>query len=266
MTLLYINALLEVFEPPMSVLILDERAQLRPAGLGRFTKRADALGGAGRLATIQAIETALVQGLAIEQGMMVQNLGLAAQALGLGGFPNFAVHESGWFEALGFRMGSLPASRYLDVGPLLRTGARVLRRDAPVAYPLGLERDGATLRPYCPPAYPSMEAAVRAVVASKFGPDGAFRGGARVSGWRDPAAASARIAGPSERAVDAVIAYCEYVPVRYGRFPATVAPFRTMLGFQATHVDEGFYERYFAPEALSDTQRGHMRAWHPDAR
>jgi len=36
--------------------------------------------------------------------MMLQNLGLMAQALGLGGFPNFANHEFAWFQALGFRM------------------------------------------------------------------------------------------------------------------------------------------------------------------
>jgi hypothetical protein len=266
MTRLYINALLEVFEPPMSVLLLDERAQLRPAGLGRFARGPDRLGAGGRVATIQAIESALAQGLAVEQGMMLQTVGLAAQALGLGGFPNFALHESGWFEALGFRMGSLPASRYLGVGALVRTALRALRRDAPVAYPLGLERDGEVLlAPYCPPAYPSMAAAVEAVLATKFGPVGAFRGGATASAWRDPEAAGGAIAPPSARAVDATVAYCEYVYERYGRFPAYFAPFRTVLGFQATHVDEDFYGRFFRPEALSDTQRGHLAAWHPDA-
>ena len=36
-----------------------------------------------------------------------------AQALGLRGYPNFANHEFGWFEALGFRMERMPTSGYL---------------------------------------------------------------------------------------------------------------------------------------------------------
>jgi hypothetical protein len=43
----------------------------------------------------------------------------------------------------------------------------------------------------------------------------------------------------------------------YGRFPAYAAPFRTVLGYQATHVDEDFYDLFYRPEALSETQRRH---------
>ncbi len=267
LTAFYINALLEAFDQEMGLYLLDERANFRPAGITRFAR---SKGGhlsddpaAGRLATILAVETSLVEAAAVEQGMMLQNLGLMSQALGLGGFPNFARHESGWFEALGFRLGQMPASRYLGTNRLVSLLLGWLGRDQPVPYPLGLERDGnVLLKPYCPPYFPTMAAAVRAYVEYKFGPQGVFRGKASLSGWREPATVTSQISGPGEAAVAATIACCEYIFERYGRFPAYSAPFRTVLGYQATHVDVDFYDRFYHPEALTATQRNHQAQWH----
>jgi hypothetical protein len=262
MTAIYINALIEAFDEAMALYILDERASFRPAGLARFALSkgghlSDSPEG-GRVATILAVETSLMEAVAIEQGMVLQNLGLMTQALGLGGFPNFARHEYGWFKALDFRMGEMPASRYLGAGRLIRLALGLTGKDRPVPYPLGLERGGdVLLKPYCPPYYPTMEAAVRAFVEYKFGPQGVFRGGAAVSGWREADKVTAEVAAPSEAAIEAAIAYCEYIHARYGRFPAYSPPFRTVLGYQATHVDAEFYERFYRPEALTDTQRQH---------
>lgn len=58
------------------------------------------------------------------------------------------------------------------------------------------------------------------------------------------------------------MAYYTYVYERYGRFPAYAPPLRTVLGFQANHLDLEFYETFYRPEALADTQRHHMRDWH----
>jgi hypothetical protein len=106
------------------------------------------------------------------------------------------------------------------------------------------------IRPYCPPYHPTMAAAVRAVADRKFGPQGIFRGGALHSAWREPESIAAS-AAPSEVAVAATIAYGEYVYRRYGRFPAAGGPFRVALAYQAHHVDETFYDRFYRPEALS---------------
>jgi hypothetical protein len=157
----------------------------------------------------------------------------------------------------------MPASRYLGANRLISTTLRLLGRDRPIPYPLGLERDDEILlKPYCPPYYPSMEVAVQDFVRRKFGPQGVFRGGARASGWQEPDAKTTEIPAPSEAAVGATVAYCEYIYERYGRFPAYSAPFRTVLGYQATHVDEEFYDRFYRPEALSETQRRHADRWH----
>jgi hypothetical protein len=267
MTAIYINAMLEAFDEEMAIFVVDERANFRPAGISRF---AQSNGGhlnddtsSGRMATIQAIEASLAEACAIEQGMVLQNVALMSQALGLGGYPNFARHEFGWFQALGFRMEEMPASQYLGANRLISTALRLLGRDQPVPYPLGLERGGEILlKPFCPPYYPSMEAAVREFVERKFGPQGVFRGGVSASSWREPAEKTAGIPAPSEAAIEATVAYCEYVYDRYGRFPAHSAPFRTVLGHQATHVDVDFYDRFYHPDALSETQRQHTDRWH----
>jgi hypothetical protein len=252
---LTINAILELFSDAMGVFLRDERAWFRPAGVGRFAR---SKGGHLhddpcdlRTATIQMAETALLESMATEQGMVLQNLGLMAEALGLGGFPNFARHEFSWFQALGFRMGSMPATRYGGAPWFLSAPARWLGKDPSIPYPLGLEKDNRVLlKPFCPPYYKSMEEAVRAFVESKFGTDGAYRGGAQQSSWRDAAASAAKIPGPSDAAVQATTAYCDYVFRRYGRFPAYTAPFRTIIGFQVCHVDVDFYDRFYASEAL----------------
>lgn len=259
-TALYINALLEAFDETMGLFLLDERNNFQPAGIGRFGR---SKGGhldddlnAGRAGTIQAIEMSLAEAAAVEQGMVLQNIALMAQALGLGGFPNFARHEWGWFEALGFRMTTMPASRYLGAPPWVGLVMRLLGRESNLPLVQGLERDGQVLlKPFCPPYYPTMGAAVQAFVAYKFGPQGIFRAGAAQSAWRDPQGATTQIPAPSAAAIAATIAYCEYVYHRYGRFPAYSAPFRTVLGYQATRVDVEFYDQFYQAEALSEPQR-----------
>jgi hypothetical protein len=195
--------------------------------------------------------------------MVMQNLALMAQAIGLGGFPHWAAHPFGWLEALGFRMSRMPASRYLGMGPVLRFLAHLVGKDPSVGLALGLERDGEPLlAPFRPPYYPDMRAAVQAVVALKYGDAGIFREGASNSAWRVPERIAASVEPPDPAAVEATIAYCEYVYRRYARFPAYQPPFRTVLGFQANHVDLEFYRRFYHPDALSETQRRHMDTWH----
>lgn len=259
-TALTINALLELFSEDMGVFLRDERAWFRPAGVGRFARSKG-----GHLhdnpedlrgATIQMAETALLESMATEHGMVLQNLALMAEAIGLGGFPNFARHEYSWFQAAGFRMGSMKASRYAGTGRFLSAVASLFIKDPAIPYPLGLERDNKVLlQPFCPPYYKSMEDAVRAFLETKFGSKGSYREGAKESTWRDAEACAAKIPAPSAAAVDATISYCDYVYKRYGRFPAYSAPFRTVIGFQACHVDVGFYDRFYSGDITPNSVR-----------
>lgn len=267
LTFMYINGLLEVFNEQSGAFVVDERAGFRAAGLGRFAR---SKGGHllddpahGRVLTVQRLELMVSELVTVEQGMMLQNLALMAQAMGVGGFPNFAEHEFGWFEALGFRMSALAAGKYLGANFFARGLMHLLGRNQAIPYALGLERDGKILlKPCCPPYYPSMKDAVRAVVDTKFCAQGLFRGGAAQSAWRDPTAIVNAVPEISPAAVDATTAYCEYIFQRYGRFPAYMPPFRTVLGFQACHLDNEFYDRFYRAEALSESERAHMRMWH----
>jgi hypothetical protein len=268
LTLLYINGVLEIFKEENGGFIVDERAGYRPAGIRTFAR---SRGGhldddpmAEHTFTIQQLETLVTEFVTAEQGMVLQNLALMTQAIGLGGFPHWAAHPYGWLEAVGFRTTRIPATRYLGMGWLLRTLAPLVRAVPGVTYAQGLEHEGrALLAPYCPPYHASMDAAVRAVVDLKYGGAGVFGGGARFSAWREPARIVDAAEGPGEAAVAATIAYCTYVFERYGRFPAYQPPFRTVLGFQANHLDLDFYERFYEAEALGETQRRHMSRWHP---
>jgi hypothetical protein len=267
LTFMYINGLLEVFNEQTGAFVIDERAGFRPAGLGSFARRKgghlDDDPAAGRVLTVQRLELMVAELVTIEQGMMLQNLALMSQALGLGGFPNFAEHEFSWFEALGFRLGAMPAGEYLGANFFTRGLMRLVGGNQQIPYALGLERDGQVLlKPYCPPYYPSMKEAVRAVVEVKFGARGLFRGGAAASAWRDPAAIVQSVPAISAAAIDATTAYCEYIYRRYGRFPGYMPPFRTVLGFQAGHLDPDFYQRFYRADALSDTERHHLHQWH----
>ena len=63
-----------------------------------------------------------------------------------------------------------------------------------IGYPLGQERGGEILlKPYCPPYYPSMKAAVREFAGRKFGPQGVFAFGEAAYGL------PSRTGGPNRR-------------------------------------------------------------------
>ncbi|MCB0214286.1 MAG: hypothetical protein KDJ52_33415 [Anaerolineae bacterium] len=266
-TQMYINGLLEIFNETTGVYVVDERAGFQPAGLKPFAR---SRGGhleddakQERTITIQQLEQLVIEFVTLEQGMILQNLGLMVQALGLGGFPHWGAHPYGWFEALGFRMGEMKSSQYLGLSKLLALGLKLLGQDQPVPYVQGLEHDGRPLlKPFCPPYYPSMAAAVQAVADRKFGPSGIFTGAVQQSAWRDPVAVGSAATPTSPAAIAATTAYCDYVFNRYGRFPAYSPPLRTILGFQVNHIDPDFYDRFYHPNALSETQRQHMEQWH----
>jgi hypothetical protein len=264
LTFMYVNGLLEIFNEFTGAYVLDERNNFRPAGLASFAR---SKGGHldddphhGRVVTVRQIEQFVTEFVTIEQGMMLQNLGLMAQALGLGGFSNFANHEFGWLQALGFRMQQMRASSYLGVGKLVALGMKLLKRNPDVPYAVGLEKGGKVLlKSFCPPYYPSMTEAVRAVAETKFGPNGIFREHPSGNAWGNANQITRQIPPLSDAAIAATTAYCEYLYNRYGRFPVYLTPFRTVLGFQTCHLDEEFYTRFYRPEAVGTTQREDFR-------
>jgi hypothetical protein len=260
LTPMYLNGLLEILNEDTGVFILDERNGYRPAGLARFARsrggHLDDDPAHGKVITIKHLEQFVTDFVNLEMGMVLQNLGLMTQALGLGGYPHFSNHDFAWFESLGFTLRHLPASRYLGTGPIVTAGLRLLRKDLPVPFAIGLERDGKKLlQALSPPHFPSMTEALKSVLDRKFGSRGIFRQVTGITAWRQPESVLPSIPAIGSKAFEAASAFLEYVWQRYNRFPVHVPPFRCGLGHQVVHLDAEFYDRFYRPEALPSAQR-----------
>jgi hypothetical protein len=126
------------FSSDFNYFVVDERNRFRPAGIGRFAR---SKGGslqddprAGRFMTVGSLESWLFELAAVEQGAVVQNLGLMGQALGLGGFPHFAAHPFGWTQALEFRMEEPGFSRTVAASPRLKLALKASGKDIPIPH------------------------------------------------------------------------------------------------------------------------------------
>lgn len=248
---LYINVLLAAFSEEFGAYIVDDKRNLRPAGLAGFGR---SKGGFlydnpkhGRLATVSFVENWINEFAAIEQGGVLQNLGLMGAALNLGGFPYFAAHPYSWFQSLGFRMIDSSVSKITGCGPVLRSVLKLLKKDETISFAAGLESEGEILiKPFCPPYYKNMEEAVLAFIAHKYAEGkGTLRDGGKNTSWKEPHKIQQEIPEYSDKTISAVIAYCNYIYNTYGRFPASSGPFRTILAYQAHYLDDSFYSRYY---------------------
>jgi hypothetical protein len=269
---LYMTILFAALGDQFAFFFHDDKDWLtRPAGIARFGR---SKGGplyddvhAGRVGTIDDIETYALEICGFEQGLMIQNIALAAEALGLGGFPHYAAHRFAWLKAFGFEMKDRTFAEVLHKGPLGTLLMKLLGKNVAIPQAVGLDHDGKPVfKPYTTPYYPTMEAAVRAFVANKFAPGTGFFRDTRPSSsaWRDPAFIEGAIPEYSEANIQAAIAYCEYVVKHYGQFPGNYGPFRTLMAFQAHHVDTAFYDRFYKPGTYTSTVAEHLATWHPD--
>ncbi len=271
-TALYLTILFAALGEQFAFFFHDDRDWLtRSAGIARFGR---SKGGHlyddvhdGRVGTIGEIETYLLEICGFEQGLMLQNVALATEALGLGGFPHYAAHRFAWTRSLGFQMRDRTFAQILHKGFFGTLLMRLLNKNVTIPQAVGLDHDGKTIiKPYAPPYYPTMEAAVRAFVDYKFAPGtGFFRDAPKPSAWRDPAAIQATIPPYTEANIEAVIGYCDYVVKQYGQFPGNFGPIRTLMAFQAHHIDTAFYDRFYRPGAYTDAHATHFARWHADA-
>lgn len=114
---------------------------------------------------------------------------------------------------------------------------------------------------YCPPHYPTMRAAVEALVKRKFGHGGPFH-----PETPGPYRENQRIRGSgeihSEEFKDCVVTMAQYVFDRFGKFPGIVPTLFMLTYLQAHHLDLAFYDKYFSPGAYLETHARHMKQWH----
>ena len=267
MTRQYINALMYVLTEKEGTrpVLLDDRNFHRPAGVKKWIQ-SGFLNPAIKI-TLGALGTMRTH---IEAELLLQNVMLLLQAMGLGGWIHAAIgppyllghpYLAKENKGLGFDF-VIPPRRWLGLLDLIRWGTPL-----PItrANPVGL-RD--LIRCYCPPRFKDMSAAVDAVVAEKFAEPGGLYRNQEFFGtiFRDGKGQTyvQELPKYEPQVIDCTKDICNYILETHGRFPAHVdAIYVPGVWIQAHHLDLEYYDTLFKPGyGYTETQRDHMRRWH----
>ena len=212
--------------------IVDDRHGFRPAGTERWLR--SGLLDPERVLPLSILERQACYYVFSEPAAICQNMFLATEALGLGGWKHCGFLSQEILECMGFRVAPSPEA-------------------SPFGNPIGL--DG-VVTASCPPWYPTMDAAVDAYF------------------WRPREAASVvphRMSNEQHRAgamrlsaegLACTKAVCNYIYETYGRFPGTTDAMHLMWVMQAHHIDTDYYDRFFGSDAYGPQHAAHMAIWH----
>ncbi len=235
----FVDGRLERFAPKPhgGMHIVDDRYGFRPAGTEKWLR--NGFLDEQQILPLSAVERQACYFMFSEPAVICQNIFLATEALGVGGWMHCGFLSAEVLAALGFR-------------------AVVPHGAAALANPVGL--DG-IFEACCPPYYPSMDAAVDAVLAPLSRNHPASPG---------PVPYLISEAEHRQAAVDITAegiactkAICNYIHQTYGRFPAGVDAMHLMWLMQAHHLDTDYYDSFFRPGAYGPTHADHMAIWHP---
>ena len=252
MTHQYINALMYLLTEPDGhrPAILDDRNFYLPAGCGKWIRNGfmnkDIKVPLGVLYTMRT---------QIEAELLLQNLILMLQAMGLGGWIHASATPSEILPALGFTYVN-PPIRLLD---FFRWGTIIPKaRTNPIGLPPYIEC-------MCPPYYPSMADAVQAVVDGKYraggpyGDDTYFR---RIFQGDRGEEYLKEVPHYADDVITCTKDICTYIYKQHGRFPAHCdAIYAPGVWLQAHHLDLNYYDTLFN-NGYTETQRDHQRLWH----
>lgn len=200
----------------------------------------------------------------IEADLLLQNLMLAIQAMGLGG----------WIHAAFVGPILLGDPEYAQYGAGLKfryekpqkSLRQLLRFMTPLpawrANPVGL--DG-VIEGFCPPYYNDMAQAVDALLELKYGQGGIYQDPKYFDKIFKPGLASRyleEVPHYSEEVIACTKDICHYIYQTYGRFPAHVdAMFVPGVWVQAHHLDLEYYDTLYQA-GYSQTQANHHHLWH----
>jgi hypothetical protein len=209
---------------------LWDEVENQPAGVGKWIDNGFLNGGRMTIAQYDAMLPWLCN---LEAGMAMQNLSLAATAMGLGSFMMHTIDLPTVMRSLHMRFEPTKG----ELSPLQTPN------------PVGI--DG-VLEGYCPP-YRTVEDAVEAIAEMKWGAEGIY-------GKRG-------LNLPRPRMYDSIVeitaSYCRYVYETYGRLPKYHDAMFIPVLAQVHHLDAGFYEEFF-PEYLDEADRAHEALWHSE--
>ena len=210
----------------------------------------------------------------IEADLLVQNLMLTAEAMGLGAWihasmnPEILLGDPKFRDQYGPMLGfefATPRFRLLDI---LRWQIPLLPKYENLrSHPIGLKHDDEYLiKAMCPPYFQTMSDAVTEVIRLKFGPGGVYQDQATFKnifnqdfGERFLREARAY----SDDVIGCVRDVCEYLYRTHGRFPAHCdAIYVPGIWVQVHHPDLEYYGRFFQV-GVTAAQRAHDQRWHP---
>lgn len=193
------------------------------------------------------LELRVLTTLNVEQAFICQNMNLALQSLGLGGWaftgllPHYALGLDPDHKGLGFRFNKPEKS--------------IRNNNAP--YPVGLDGYFESLSP---PYVSDMNEAVDRFISMR----GEFWKDDNPYPYKQPEKILEDEYHPSEIRIQIVKDFCTYIYENYGRFPAFLDPMFARLVFQAHHLDLDFYDEHYSEGAYTEMHRDHFKLWHDD--
>jgi len=266
----YINGMMYLLTQPAGVrpAIVDDRNFYQLAGVKKWVK-------SGFLnkdikVPLGAIWSMRTQ---IEADLLVQNLFLIAEAMGLGAWIHGSISPPVLMGDPKFTTQYGPMLGFDFVTPKWKL-ADIIRWQVPFpkyanlrANPVGLRHKGEHLiKGSCPPYYDSMSEAVDAVVSAKFGPKGIYQDRSTFDKiYREQYGATylKEASAYSQDVIECARDICTYIYETHGRFPAHVdAIYAPGIWLQVHHVEQDYYDAYFS-NGLTQAHRDHDRLWHP---
>ncbi|MER9171201.1 hypothetical protein NKI12_28510 [Mesorhizobium australicum] len=265
----YINGLMYILTQPKGhrPTIVDDRNFYRMAGVAKWVRNgflnADIKVPLGVIGTLRT---------QIEADLLLQNLMLVADAMGLGAYIHASISPpvlmgdpkfvAKYGPMLGFEFAT-PRWRLLD---LLRWQVPLPSVANLRAHPIGLKVDGQYLiKAKSPPFYANMKEAVDEVMAGKFGPDGIYKDAKLFAQIYKADFGDRYLKEAAEygsQVIECVTDICQYIYDTHGRFPAHVDAIHAPgVWMQVHHPDIEYYDRYFK-NSLTDAHRNHDHNWH----
>jgi hypothetical protein len=241
----FLNLILLLTE--YEVFLVDDVHGNRPCGNERWLK--EKIIREESLMPITQLEKLAMTATCFEAAFIGQNLMLAIQAMGLGGW------LFGGFTPL-VVLGGTPVAKGL--------GFRFVQGKDGLGIPSPVGLDG-LFEGLCPP-YHTMNEAVDIIVEKKWGKRGCFSTEHPHTLYKCERDVLGAVPPSDERVIQCTKDIANYIVETFGKFPATVDAMQLLVMIQAHHLELEFYDTFFQPGAYTETQRNHMKKWHAKAK
>jgi hypothetical protein len=264
----YINGLMYLLTQPQGArpTLVDDRNFYRMAGVAKWVKK----GFLNKKIKLPLGSIAQMR-TQIEADLLIQNLFLTAEAIGLGAWihgsisPPVILGDPKFKKTYGPMLGFDFVTPKWKLADLFRWHVPLPRFANLRAHPVGLRYKGERLiMGSCPPYYDNMSEAVDAVVGGKFGPNGIYKDKATFERIYKPGYADAYLTDASNYAPEVIECardICNYIYDTHGRFPAHVdAIYVPGIWLQVHRLELEYYDRFFA-NGLTQAQRDHDGLW-----